>query len=308
MNRLKLPATGQDWQYTRAVMSAAKESDHYGTSVLPVLAGGGCGTSRADTRAEALAALRIEVDRLAGAVAARFESDPAFLAIGPDSGDVVVRADTRLVEMMLREGTQAYLDSVSLHLTLDVEVGDRGEVRQSLRFFSLPVGSWEVRVTIQRIDATLHAEPVQLAVADSNRLNLTIPVVVRQATGQARVRFTWDAASVPGLFCKDFELDETFSGFVEETRYHLTGFFEFEARDHGVIAMPYQTERISVSPEPGFAGAVADRRASNSQIASSGIRNRGLPFRLEAVFIALSSPRLIHVITFAGSTPRRFAY
>ena len=128
----------------------------YGPLCLALWTLGACKGPEASGNApdsDSLVMLRADVERLADSAAVLFGSDAAVLAIGADTGDVVVRADTELLESMIRHATQAYLDSVALHLSLnDVEVGDRGDVRQSLGLFSVPVGSWEVRVAIQRVD------------------------------------------------------------------------------------------------------------------------------------------------------------
>lgn len=205
----------------------------------------------ASPRSNPGSALEVEVEALTEAVGTRFAGDPAAGAVRADSGHVVLRADTEFVTTLIRRATGAWLDSVRLHIHDEIDVGgDEGRVSADLGLFDAPVGSWSIQATILEVEATLLADSAVVTVADTNRLALRIPVGVRDASGDARIRFAWDAAAVPGLLCGDFELDEVFSGFVEPDTYELVGFFEFSVRGHGVVADPRQTEVLRVSPTP----------------------------------------------------------
>lgn len=195
--------------------------------------------------------LEARVTALADSLTRRLDADSAAVAVRADPGDVVVRMDTRLLVSLVVRGTLTYLDSLDLHIADDVEVDEDGDVSTGVGPLSIPLGSWQVRVTIQGIRAVLRAERPVVEVADRNRLSLRLPVQVGRARARARLRFGWDASAVPGLLCEDFDFDEAFEATVPPSSHDVVGYFEFRNEGGQLVADPEQTNEVRIHPEAG---------------------------------------------------------
>lgn len=218
---------------------------------VSLAAAGGCTASDELRAAAELDALRAEVAVLRAASAAAFESDPGLSAPAGSAHDaVVVALSVDMVRDVLGSAAARYLDRVRLHIRPDVVVRAGDEVRVRAGPITAYAGRWDLAVTIQRIDAVLQAGHVDLAAAGPDRLDVTIPVHIRGASGDALIDFTWDAARVAGVICGDFSVRETFSGVVQPRTELLRGHFSLISDGRGLVARPVLRERLSVSPVP----------------------------------------------------------
>ncbi|CAN5729474.1 hypothetical protein BH23GEM9_BH23GEM9_32690 [soil metagenome] len=212
---------------------------------------GACG-GRDDARAAAeLDALRAEVMTLRERAAATFQSDTAMGALADtDDAAILVALRVSMVRDVLAGAAEAYLDDVRLHLRPNVVVRAGDEVRVRVGPINAYAGRWDLAVTIRRIDAVLQAGRLDLAAVGADRLNITMPVHIRRASGDALIDFNWNAARLAGVVCSDFSVREPFSGIVHPRTETLRGHFELVARDGHIVARPALRERLSVSPMP----------------------------------------------------------
>jgi hypothetical protein len=224
-----------------------------------------CGCTRQDTaRADAeLDALRAEVRALGDSAALRFHAD-TLLASAPgmradtllattdvDSGGrIAVGLRVNMLQEILSSAASHYLDDVRLHLRLNAVVRAGDQVRVRIGPVNAVAGRWTLVVTVQRVDAMLRAGAIDVVVGDSNRLDLTVPVHVSDATGGALIDFKWDAARLASVVCNDFAISEPFAGYVRPRVYRMRGYFVIAAEDGYMIARPVLRDRISVSPQP----------------------------------------------------------
>ncbi|MGD2070279.1 MAG: hypothetical protein PVI57_16505 [Gemmatimonadota bacterium] len=201
--------------------------------------------------AEDLLALRQEVDLLRDSLASTGRRPDALVAGARAARDeVVIGLRTEMVVEVLSAAASRYLSDVRLHLRDDVPVSAGDDVKVSLGLFDVTVGSWELDVTIERIDARLRADSILLSVPDSQRLAVTVPVRVLDGSGDAIIDFRWDASRVTSVVCGDFAIRERFSGTVEPRVHRVEGYFQLEVDSAGVRAVPILSERMSVSPRP----------------------------------------------------------
>ncbi len=200
------------------------------------------------------ARLRAEVEALRERLKARLAEDSLVQRIAADTADVLIGIRTPLLQQIMAAGTRSYLGRVQLHLEPDLVIHESESVGLRLGPVMLKAGEWRVQVTIERLEAVLSADTVSLAVADSNRLDVVIPVQTRDGNGRAQIHFEWDAAVATGLICRSFEVSETFSGRVAPRRYDVRGSFVLAAEGDRIVARPHQTgPRWIVSPQPSAA-------------------------------------------------------
>lgn len=196
-------------------------------------------------------ALIREIATLRDSVAGLLAEDPVYQATAADTGHVMIGVRTSFVEQAVRAAALVYLDTVDLHIESDVVVEEGEPVRINIGPVGVTAGSWTLRVTIERIEARLHARSIDIEVADSSRLALRMEVETRDGAGAARIDFHWDAATVTSVVCRDFEVHERFDGVVAPRVYPVEGAFVFRAEGGTIIAQPEWTgERLSVSPQP----------------------------------------------------------
>lgn len=198
-----------------------------------------------------LDALRAEVASLRAAAAATFEADPGLSAPdGSAADEVVVALHVGMVRDVIGSAASRYLNDVRLHIRPDVVVRAGDEVRVRVGPINAYAGRWDLAVTIQRIDAVLQAGRIDLVAVDTDRLDVTVPVDIRGASGDALIDFKWDAARVAGVICGDFAVRETFSSVVQPRTEVLRGHFNLTNEAGRLVARPVLRERLSVRPLP----------------------------------------------------------
>lgn len=242
----------------------------------------GCRVERTGEEAT-LATLRAEVASLQLAAAGRLRPDSTMDAILAEGEAVVIGLRTQVVRDILSHAAVRYLADVRLHLHEDVVVTEEDDVRVRIGPIRPNVGQWRLVLTIRRIDARMTAESVQLTVSDSNRIDVVVPVHVREGSGDALLDFQWDAAALTSVVCGDFSVSERFSGYVAPRTVTVRGHFVLEMAGDTVVARPVVTERIPVSPQPTEASWERVRAILNEQ---NNIFNCGLalsPPKLEAL-------------------------
>lgn len=205
-------------------------------------------------RASEHAHLTAAVETLRELLQARLEEDSLVQRISADTADVLIGVRTPLLQQMMAAGMRSYLGQVQLHLEPDLVIHESESVGVRLGPVMVKAGDWRVQVTIQRLEAVLSGDTVSLAVADSNRLDVVVPVQTREGTGRARIDFEWDPAVATSFICRSFEVSETFSGRVSPHRYDVRGSFVLGAEGDRIVARPRQTgPRWVVRPEPSAA-------------------------------------------------------
>lgn len=208
---------------------------------------GGC---RSAEPAPPLEALRAEVAALREQAAGVIQDDTLPGAGRADSGALYVGLATPMLRSVLSEAARAYLQDVRLHVQPDAVARAGDEVRVRAGPIGVTAGRWDLTVRVERVDALLGADSLSVTVADSTRLDVRVPIHVRDATGEVLLDFSWDAARVAGVVCGDFRVRERFSGVVEPHTILVEGFFEIESGPEGTVARPVVSQRIPVSPQP----------------------------------------------------------
>lgn len=198
-----------------------------------------------------VSALEAEIERLQADFEVRTGADPLLAAAAAADGDVLIAIRTGLVQEVAGWAARSYLNDVRLHLAPNVTVEEGDDVRVSIGPIRARAGEWKVRVTILRVAAMLSADTIALAYADSLRMSTAVAVAVSEAEGDAVVDFTWDAATLASVVCRDFEINESFGGVVAPFTYRVSGAFRFEADRGGIVATPeFDRPRMHVSPRP----------------------------------------------------------
>lgn len=199
----------------------------------------------------ALDSLRAEVASARAELDRRLARDTVLRTAREYDADVVVGLATELVTRVLHTATLTYLDDVRLHIEPDVTVREGEEVRVSLGPVDVTAGRWDLRVTVERIEAVLAVDTVELTVADSARIEVAVPVRVERGSGRAVIDFAWDATTAASVVCRDFRVRETFRGTVAPYGERLEAALVLEPEGRRIVASPrYTGDRLSVSPEP----------------------------------------------------------
>jgi hypothetical protein len=209
-------------------------------AVLLAVSLAACGRRDAARVASDLAAARSEIDALRARVDERMSREPhvqEVLARHAQS-DVVVGLRSALVEQIVQEVARRYLDRVELDLDLQHEVEERREVEVSTPFGRVSAGEWRLHLVVHRVRGVLRTRTPDVQPAGGNRLALKIPVVLEGAQGTATARFAWNARSIAGLVCRDFEVTRRVGGRVMADEYALSGQFELVAGPQALLVRP----------------------------------------------------------------------
>jgi len=224
-------------------------------AVLLPLAALGCARGGEPPVASArLQELRSSHEALHDSLESLVAGDSLLAAAAGDSGEVVLAVRETLMERLIHEVTRRYLDRVELSLEPEVQVREEGEIKVKTFLGRIKAGDWKVRLTIHSIRGVLRAKPPAVSVTGTNRIHLVVPVVIEEGQGAATVRFTWDAKSVAGVVCGDFETAQRVTGRVVPQEYSIDGDFVLSAGERTVLAQPEFPEekfrlRVDLSDE-----------------------------------------------------------
>ena len=199
-------------------------------SSRPWLAAGllvlGCAGCRAapgpEVEAARLASLRKIYDDLHGRLEKAVAQDPLAQRVSADRGQVVVAIRSGLIEELAGTVTQRYLDRVSIDLT-SIEARDEGAIHKDTFLGRMKVGEWAIDVDITDLRISLEAGKPKVSLRADDRVEIELPVDVKESEGRVGIRFSWDSKSLAKLVCKDFDLTRDLRGRVLPQRHVLSG-------------------------------------------------------------------------------------
>lgn len=200
---------------------------------------------------ERLGALRARQEQLWKDFQSVVAEDPLLAEATADKGEVVVALDDDFIERTVRDVAKRYLDRVVLDLPLEVSVDKEGKiaVKKVLSF----EGTWKVNLVVHRVRGVLAALAPEVSVREGDRIRLKLPVTLREGSGKATVRFTWDATGAAKAVCRDFEVVREIEGRVLPETYHFKGELRLAASDDSLVLRPSFGEakvRIKVDLTP----------------------------------------------------------
>lgn len=261
-----------------------------------------------------IAALDAERTALRARMEPLLRQDPRLAGM-PDT-PVRVAVPTTLARTLITRMLTGLADRVTLDLR-DIRVRRRGSVRRVV-----PLGDYDLKVTVTRVRATLTPGPPQLTFG-GNRVGLAMPITLG-GTGQADVDFTWNGRTVGGAVCGDMHVTETVSGAVVPRRYPVSGAVRLESTGTAILArpeLPRLRVHVDVAPAPaswaamqkllddkrGLCGFVLDRvdimgvvkrlvdRGFDVRIPTERVRPVTLPVAIEPTMTVRGQPVAIGI-------------
>ncbi len=201
-----------------------------------------------------LAELRETRERLRQRVAALVARDTLLNEATKDGGEVVVALRVALLGDLFKQVARRYVDRVGLDLTKEIEVQESGELKTKTFLGTVRAGEWRLGLTIHRVKGVLRAKVPRVDLSGGNRIRLALPVVLEGATGNATIRFSWDASGVANVVCHDFELTREIAGVVLPDEYPVSGSFVLASGIDTISARPEFPDkpfrlRIDLTPE-----------------------------------------------------------
>ena len=177
-----------------------------------------------DPKVEAarLASLRRSYDDLHGRLEKAVAQDPFAQRVFADRGQVVVAIRSGLIEELAGTVAQRYLDRVSLDLTA-VEASDEGAIHKDTFLGRMKVGEWAVDIDIAELRISLAAVQPKVSLRADDRIEIELPVDVKESEGRIGIHFSWNSTSLANLVCKDFGLTRDLRGRVLPQRHVLSG-------------------------------------------------------------------------------------
>lgn len=212
-------------------------------SLVVVLAGPGCSDRPpATTDALRLQGLRASHQRLHRQLETVLAQYPVATRAFADPGQIVVAIHSRWIEALMTRVARQYFDQVTLDLA-SVEASSTGRIDKDSVLGHFKVGDWRVDIVIDSLRGVLAAGPPRLAFRGPDLLEIALPVDVREALGQASIRFAWDSSSMTNAVCKDFELRRTLSGSVMSQTHEIKGALRLSSKEGSIVAVPLFPDR-----------------------------------------------------------------
>jgi len=168
--------------------------------------------------------------------------DPLAKRVFADRGRVVVAIRSGLIEELAGTVTQRYLDRVSIDLT-SVEASDEGAIHKDTFLGRMKVGEWAVDIDITDLRISLQAGKPKVSLRADDRVEIELPVDVKESEGRVGIHFSWDSKSIANLVCKDFDLTRDLRGRVLPQRHVLSGALRIASADDLFTLTPLFPDR-----------------------------------------------------------------
>ena len=110
--------------------------------------------------------LRHRVAQLRSTVESRLVTDALISASGLEGAPIVVGMRTERLRELLTAVATRYLDNVQLDLHPRTAVQEGDEVRVNLGFVNVSAGRWDLKVTIEQLQARLSAGQPEISIED----------------------------------------------------------------------------------------------------------------------------------------------
>jgi hypothetical protein len=162
---------------------------------------------------------------------------------GMPEAPVRVAVPTSLARALITRMLTGLADRVTLEFR-DLRVRRQGTVRRVV-----PLGDYDLTVTVTRVRATLTPGPPQLTFG-GNRVGVAMPLTLG-GTGQADVDFTWDGRTVGGAICGDMHVTRAVTGTVVPRSYPVSGAVWLASTGSQIEARPVLPRlqvRVDVAP------------------------------------------------------------
>jgi hypothetical protein len=238
---------GKLWVSIDAVAGAAAEAPRPSEEAPPAPDTAPASQAGESADAQARAALRGRVQELV-------DADPFLTEVLADPGQVVVAVHPALVEDLIQEVAARYLDRVDLDLDLGVDFHEGREVKVRTFLGKLKAGRWDVDVTVGRVRGVLQARSPRVRLDGGSQVRLAFAVLLREAHGTAGVHFKWDAGSLAGAVCHDFEVRKRFQARVLPEEYAMAGALRISSAAGVLVGQPLFPAtpfrlRVDLAPE-----------------------------------------------------------
>jgi hypothetical protein len=194
-------------------------------------------------------------------------------ALQGQEGDLIVAVRWSLIQDVVREGARLYLDRVLLDLG-DVEASAHGEIERKTLLGHMTVGSWRVRIVVQRLRVRLKALDPRLEAVRPNELKLRVPVEAMEAPGRVSLHFTWNSASLAKLVCRDFQVSRDLDGRTLRQQHTIGGTVRITAGPDSISVAPLVADevvRLKVDLSPQSWGVVERTLRSQDSLMKCGL-------------------------------------
>ncbi len=168
--------------------------------------------------------------------------DPLAKRVFADRGRVVVAIRSGLIEELAGTVTQRYLDRVTLDLT-SVEARGEGAIHKDTFLGRMKVGEWAVDIDITDLRISLEAGKPKVSLRADDRVEIELPVDVKESEGRVGIHFSWDSGSIANLVCKDFDLTRDLRGRVLPQRHVLSGALRIGSGEDSFTLTPVFPDR-----------------------------------------------------------------
>jgi hypothetical protein len=219
-----------------------------------------------------LVQLRAENARLRTRFATLLQATPA-LAAAPAGGEAALGIPLPYVRSLVETIAPSWLNEARLSLG-GIKLHETGELKKKTPLGEMRLGEWRLDLDVHKIQAVLRAGRPQLSPATGGRIAVRLPITVTRGRGEATVRFSWDAAGVAKVVCRDFSLTREATGEVVPETHTVSGEFVVSSVHGAVLAEPHllqQPWRVRVRPSAATRNAVRAALAEQDSFFKCGI-------------------------------------
>lgn len=194
---------------------------------------------------QAIATLEAEREQLREQLAQVVARDPRLQ--GAPNDPIRLGVPTSLVRELVASLVTGVADRVTIELG-NLHVRRQGQVRRML-----PVGEYDLHLTVNRVVARLKASMPDLTFG-GNQIRAVMPVRVSGGSGAATVDFNWDGRMIAGAVCGDMHVIEQVAGTVKPSAYKASATVRVAATDSAIVLTPKISPlRLKIQVEPSKA-------------------------------------------------------
>jgi hypothetical protein len=161
-------------------------------------------------------------------------ADPVLTAIMGTKDQVTVATSQRLLDAMIEQVADRYLDRVDVTMDADIVEDESGTLRVGTPIGRITAGQWSIWLRVESLRGRLKAGRPRVTIARGGEIALRVPTRIESGGGRMTFDFAWKPKKLVSIFCRSFRDTVTVDAAILPQEHELVGTVRFTDGPEGL--------------------------------------------------------------------------
>jgi hypothetical protein len=172
-------------------------------------------------------ALRDSLDRAVRA-------DPVLTAIMGGEDQVTVATSQRLLDALLAQVAERYLDRVDVNMDADITEDETGALNVGTPVGRMNAGTWSIWLRVTTLAGRLKAGRPRVTIAREGEIAIRVPTRIESGGGRMTLDFAWKPKKLVSILCRGFRDTVSVTASILPQEHELVGTVRFTDGPEGL--------------------------------------------------------------------------